>query len=371
MELLQLAYIFMVECFRYALTGRFNTESFWYKCIQVNMLYTKFFQSLSGQYLFSSVHIIPYTSDEFEPTFPVHKVLGSGLISIVYESEYKDKIIVVKTKRKNIEARIQISIDSLQWYLEWIHWIYPIPTSRIVFQEICDSFLTQLDYLQEVKNQKQFQEVASYPFIRTPLLMEAECNEYQIVMTKVENKPISMLTESQIQTSIWHLTEMILHLLTHHGLIHGDLHLGNILFHEEYLGIIDFGFMIQLSEEQRVHMYELIKGLILHDYETSVQHTLHFVRIPVALTLEEETDVKQFIIHVFQKTMEIQHTFLVHDFYDLNKKFAKYNITFHALFYRIIMALHAVEALLTQIRHPDDLAVHLAILLCVQNDGAK
>jgi predicted unusual protein kinase regulating ubiquinone biosynthesis (AarF/ABC1/UbiB family) len=371
MELLKFAYIFITELLNSIYTGHFDTEFFWFRCIQVNMLYTKFFQSLSGHYLFSSVHTIPYTLDEFVPTLPVHKILGSGLISIVYESEFKDKIVVVKTKRKDIEYRIQNSMDSLEWYIEWIHWMYPIPTTRIVFEEICDSFLTQLDYIQEVKNQKQFQEVASYSFIKTPVLIEAECNENQIVMTKIENKSISMLTDAQIQTSICNLIEMVLHLLTHHGLIHGDLHLGNILFHEECIGIIDFGFMIQLSPDQRIHMYELIKGLILHDYDATAKHTLHFVDMPQTLTSEEEIDVKKFIIHVFQKTMEIQHSFSVHDFYELNQKFEKYDITFHRIFYRIVMALHAVEALVSQIRDPNGFALHLAILLCVQDDGVK
>lgn len=369
MEILHILWILYSE-FMYGIWNRrFDTETFWNRCIQVNLLYTKFFQALSGRYFFSSVHAIPFSPEEFEPTFPVKKILGSGLISIVYESECDGKPIVVKIKRKNIDVRIKASIDSLQWYLDWIHWMYPIPVPLLAFEEIKDSFLTQLNYLQEVKNHKHFQSIASYPFIRTPTLLEEECNEVHLVMTKLEHTPIISLSEKVVQRSISHLIEMVLHLLTHHGFIHGDLHLGNLLFQGDTLGIIDFGFVIQLTCDQKDHIYELVKGLILHDYETAALHTLDFVF--GNMSEEQKTDVKSFIIHVYQKTMEIQHSFSVYNFYELNTKLKKYNASFDPLFYKIILGLHSVESLISQIKNPDELAMQLVMLLCIQDEQSK
>ena len=369
MEFLHIIGILASETIKGIWNKKFNSESFWNRCIQVNILYTKFFQALSGKYLFSSVHAIPFSPEEFEPTFPVTKILGSGLISIVYESEWEGNPVVVKTKRRGIHSRIQSSIDSLEWYLEWIHWIYPIPTSFLAFREIKDSFLTQLNYLQEVKNHKTFQSIASYPFIQTPTLIDSECNETQIVMTKIDHKPISALTEKELQTSVNHLIEMVLHLVTHNGFIHGDLHIGNILFQGNSLCIIDFGFVVQLTTLQRETLYELIKGLILHDYESSAQHTMQFVCGD--LSEEAIVDIKSFIIHVYQKSMEIQHSFSVYNFYELNTKLNKYNASFNPLFYKIVMGLHSVETLISQIKNPDDLAIQLALLLCVHDEKGK
>ena len=369
MELPKLAYILVKECIRSFWKGKFDTESFWQQCIQVNVLYTKFFQALSGKYMFSSVHSIPFSPEEFYPTFPVTKILGSGLISIVYESSWEDKPIVVKTKRRDIDNRIHESIRSLEWYLDWIHWIYPIPTPLVAFEEIKESFLLQLDYVQEVKNHKQFQSIASYPFIKTPTLLESECNDIHIVMSKIDHNPITMLTEKEIQTSISHLVEMVLHLLTHHGFIHADLHLGNILFQGDALGIIDFGSVIQLTTTQREHMYELVKGLILHDYVSSAHHTMEFVCGD--LNEEERKDILSFIIHVYQKSMEIQHSFSVYNFYELNTKLTKYNACFNPIFYKIVMGIHSVETLITQIKNPDDLAIQLALLLCVHDEKSN
>jgi hypothetical protein len=65
--------------------------------------------------------------------------------------------------------------------------------------------------------------------------------------------------------------------------------------------------------------------------------------------------------------MEIQHSFSVYNFYELNTKLNKYNACFNPLFYKIVMGLHSVETLITQIKNPDELALQLiAILLCVE-----
>lgn len=339
-----------------------NAQRFWHRCMEVDVLYTKFFQSISGEHLYSSVHTIPYKSEEFQPTLPVKQVIGSGFISIVYESEWDEKTVVVKTKRKGIETKIQSSISNLQWYLSTINRWYKIPTLLLAFEEIKQGLLVQLDYVQEVKNHKHFQSVCDYSYIRTPSLFESECNENQIVMTKLEGVSISSLTKDELQKQVWNLTEMMVHMLTQKGCVHGDLHLGNMMFQPDSLGILDFGFIIVLSKEEREHMFELVKGLLLHDYLTAAEHTLSFLE--GELTPAQKENVLVYIIHVYQKSMELNHCFSVYNIYELNTKLSKYNTRFHTLFYKIIMALHSVETLVCKLSNPDDLAGQLAILLC-------
>ena len=339
-----------------------NSERFWHRCMEVDVLYTKFFQSISGHYLYSSVHTIPYSSEEFNPTLPVKNVIGSGFISIVYESELDGNIVVVKTKRTNIEVKIQRSINNLEWYLNTIHDWYKIPTLLMAFDEIKQGLLVQLDYVQEVNNHKHFQNVCDYSYVIMPMLLEKECNENQIVMTKLEGLPLSVLSKEQLQKQVWNITEMMIHMLTQKGCIHGDLHLGNMMFQEDKLGILDFGFIIKLSEEERKHMFELVKGLLLHDYLSAAKHTLFF--IDGWLTNEQQENVIAYIIHVYQKSMELNHCFSVYNIYELNTKLSKYYTHFHPIFYKIIMALHSVESLLCKISNPDDLAGQLTILLC-------
>jgi len=125
---------------------------------------------------------------------------------------------------------------------------------------------------------------------------------------------------------------------------------------------LDFGFIIELTNEERVHMFELVKGLLLHDYLTAAEHTLFF--IDGELTSAQKENIIVYIIHVYQKSMELNHCFSVYNIYELNTKLSKYNTRFHPLFYKIIMALHSVETLVSKLSNPDDLAGQLVILLC-------
>jgi len=358
---MSLFWICVTEGIQY-LCKKGNAERFWHRCMEVNVLYTKFFQSISGEYLYSSVHNIPYLPEEFQPTLPVKKVLGAGFISIVYESELDEKTVVVKTKRIGIEKKIQQSIVSLQWYLDFIHRWYKIPTLLLAFEEIKKGLLIQLDYIQEVKNHKTFQEACDYSYIRTPTLYDSECNEHQIVMTKLEGIPVSSLTKEQLQKRVWNLTEMMIYMLTQKGIVHGDLHPGNMMFQEDALGILDFGFIIQLTKEEKEHMFELIKGLLLHDYTSAAEHTIYFIEGEISP--HQKANAIVYIIHVYQKSMELHHCLSVYNIYELNSKLSKYNVHFHPLFYKIIMALHSVECLLCKLSNPDDLAGQLMIMLC-------
>jgi hypothetical protein len=190
MEVLQLAWIATYEFGKYVFTRKFDIESFWTKCIRVNIVYTKFFQAIASKYnLHSSVHNIPYTEDEVDIPLDitVGKVIGSGLISIVFEGQRNGEPIVIKTKRRNIDRRVTENILAIHRMVEWIDCIYPIPTIILALVEITDVFYTQLDFRKEVENHKRFQALFTQkPYMVFPTLIEEEFNE--IVPTFKDNK---------------------------------------------------------------------------------------------------------------------------------------------------------------------------------------
>jgi hypothetical protein len=104
MELIHIMGIGVTECIKGLYHRKFDTLSFWNKCMQTNIIYTKFFQSLALNYeIHVEINHIPY--DESELLYPtdiqVSKVIGTGLISIVFDGELASgERVVVKTKRK-------------------------------------------------------------------------------------------------------------------------------------------------------------------------------------------------------------------------------------------------------------------------------
>jgi hypothetical protein len=83
-------------------TGKFRYEHVSRQCISINVLYSKFFQSLAAKYN-THFHLeqINYSTEEIEiPLISNPTIIGSGMISIVFEGYLDNNLVIVKTKRK-------------------------------------------------------------------------------------------------------------------------------------------------------------------------------------------------------------------------------------------------------------------------------
>ena len=368
MEVIQIACITLYECGKYMFTGKFNHKSFWYKCIWVNPIYTKLFQAIAAKYsIHAGVHTIPYTSDEI--VYPVGvlepKIIGTGLISIVFEGVYDGQTVVVKTKRKNIEHRIHDSLASMRRIISWIHWIHAVPVLTSAYEEIVDIFKEQLDYCQEAVNQKKFKTLfMQHQGIHIPTILD--CSNSQIIMTKLENIPLELLSSDEKRASALQLTDLIVHSLFN-GLVHLDLHIGNILFSSYNIGIIDFGCMIQLTNQERDLLIDLLKAFVLLDFHLAAKHTMEFIEpIAVIQTLSPEIilDIQSFIIHTYLRATCIDHCFSVYDLIEISTKLRKYNLSLSPLFSKMAISLHSIETVLTQVSAtPSDIMMQAVLTM--------
>lgn len=369
MEFIQLAWIGVYEFGKSLFTRKFDVESFWTKCIRVNLVYTKFFQAIASKYnLHSAIHNIPYDLDELDIPLDVTvgKVIGSGLISIVFEGEKNGIPIVIKTKRRDIDRRITENILSVHRMVDWMNWVYPIPILCDVLDEISLLFYTQLDFDQEVKNHKRFQAMfADKPYVVVPTLIEEDCTSTQIAMTRLSGIPLSECSQTQKQMYANQLTEILIQSLLVDGFVHADLHVGNLMFQEKTLGIIDFGLMFEITPEEKAILFELITSFAIQDFDNASIHTFRMIgpdERKKELSEEILKDLHGFIIHVFKRAVQVHHSFRVGDVMEMNRKFRKHGLTLSPLFDRIIMALHSAESTLTQLSsNPAELLMQVAI----------
>jgi ubiquinone biosynthesis protein len=371
MEVIQLAWIATYEFGKYVFTRKFDIESFWSKCIRVNIVYTKFFQAIASKYnLHSAVHNIPYTEDEMDIPLDiaVGKVIGSGLISIVFEGHKNGQPIVIKTKRRHIDRRVTENILAIHKLIDWIHWIYPIPTINDALEEISDVFYTQLDFKKEVENHKRFQAMfAEKPYLVFPSLLEEDCNSDQIVMTRLNGEPLATCSVEQKKIYSSQLTDLLMQSLLVDGFVHADLHAGNLMFQEKTLGVIDFGLMIHMSDEEKTIMADIIQAFAMQDFDNAAIYTFRLIG-PNDRKKELSDDILEdlhaFIIHNFKQAVQIHHRFRVCDVFEMNKKLRVHGLTLSPLFSRIMMALHSVESVLSQLStNPADIMLQVALTL--------
>ena len=335
----------------------------------MNLVYNKFFKSNSSKYnLHSAIHNIPYTVDEIDIPLDVTvgSVIGSGLISIVFEGTKDGMPIVIKTKRRNIDRRITENLLAVHRMVEWINWVYPIPILSDALDEISVIFYTQLDFTREVANHKRFQEMfKNNTRLVIPRLIEEDCTPNQIVMSRLTGIPLSECSQTQKQLYANQLTEILLQSLLVDGFVHADLHAGNLMFQEKTLGILDFGLMFELTEKEKQIMSDLIHSFAIQDFDNAATYTFRLIgpddrkkELPDAV-LE---DLHSFIIHVFKRAVQVHHSFRVGDVMEMNQKFRKHGMSLTPLFDRIIMALHSVESVLTQLSpNPAELMMQVAL----------
>jgi predicted unusual protein kinase regulating ubiquinone biosynthesis (AarF/ABC1/UbiB family) len=358
MEIFKLLGISLYEGVKYLFTGKFDTELFWYKCIRVNIIYTKFFQAIAVH----NIHTIPYTEDEIiYPTIPYTKIIGSGLIAILFEGSTDGvNTVIIKTKRKNIDQRVVNGLRSIYRVLSVINWFYSIPFLIKSYHEVRDLFLTQLDFCQEVENQTKFKSLfTDHPSIQIPTLIT--CTKDEIIMTKLEGIPLESLTVEQKQMSIHLLTDLIVHSLFS-GFIHADLHAGNILFMPDRIGIIDFGCMVQLTPQERDLFIDIFKSFVLLDFQNAARQTMKFVEPVENLDPVTIADIHKFIIHIYKVATQVNHCYSVYDIFEINTKLKQHGLFFSPLFSKMAVSLHSVEHVLTKLSaSPSDAMIHTVL----------
>lgn len=364
MECLQLFGIAIHELGKYAYTRQFDTVSFWSRCIKVNIIYTKFFQCIASKYNFHhDIHHITYTQDEVIVPEDCESatIIGSGLISIVFDCKKNGHNMVIKTKRRNIDERVHSSLNSIRKLFFFINRFYSIPTIIQSYFDITTLFYTQLDFLNEIENHKKFKSLIKYKSVYIPDLIESECTSERIVMTKLNGISIHSLSKEEQKVCSNLLSTVVLQSLFTHGFIHSDLHTGNILFQPDSIGIIDFGLMLQLTTDEMNHLLSALQYFYLKNYKEGVNHLMNFVEpceIKDILSPEILDDIKDFIIHTYKKSFGMQSCFHVSDVVDINKKIGKYGLRLSSIFTKIVFAFHSIESVFLNLSTtPNDISV--------------
>jgi predicted unusual protein kinase regulating ubiquinone biosynthesis (AarF/ABC1/UbiB family) len=247
----------------------------------------------------------------------------------MYEEKWKDPVRVVKEKRWGIDETFKSSLRRFYQTLSIIRWFYYIPNHDLT------SFLcTQLDYEEEVKNHKKFQELIRLPFVVTPTLFESECTSEQIVMTKLTGVPLDSLTPEEKKECAKRLVLVILDCI-HEGFIHANL--GKVLFTKDTIGIFDFGLMITLTAYEKAMLLDILKALVKEDFKSVSEHFC------------ENEDVESFLRYLYNRAMYIDKTFKTAHLFDLERKLSMYFIQLPSVFYKLAVALHSVEPLFKEL----------------------
>lgn len=283
MDIFEIGFVFFLEGTKYLMHWDYpqTIKNIASSLAKKNILYTKIFQSVAlNHYLVDNVinneilkytDSAPYTEEDidydeieklkeyldFEP-IPVN----SGMISLVYKMKINDKYypselgllnrdVIVKIKRKNIEKKLNEGVARVRifgWICSFIPFLR-LMNIPVILDKLAGSLNDQLDFQQEIKNIKETTKACeSMDYIKIPMVSNISSDNV-IVMEYLKGKSITKVDKSLYET----YGKMIIKYAFcafFNGIMHGDLHSGNILFLEEggyKIGIIDFGLMVRLD----------------------------------------------------------------------------------------------------------------------------
>jgi predicted unusual protein kinase regulating ubiquinone biosynthesis (AarF/ABC1/UbiB family) len=298
--ILNVLFIFITELFIYSifddyslfldrLTGRLSS---------INILYVKLFQAFAlnnslideatNNKLLEFTDNAPWNCSDIDLTELVQIAnkynlylqdgyeipINAGMISIVfkiYKEENCKEAIIVKMKRKNIEQKLDEAINNLlfsMYLLSFIPIVNKYQLNEVVNKNI-EIIRHQINFLEEVDNMNKMRNNCKHlKYITIPNANREVTEEFTncILMDYIEGLKIKQIQKEDYEGFAKQVMKFGFVTTIVHGVTHGDLHSGNILFikdekDEKYpykIGVIDFGIIYEINTEYKNLLFEIL-----------------------------------------------------------------------------------------------------------------
>jgi predicted unusual protein kinase regulating ubiquinone biosynthesis (AarF/ABC1/UbiB family) len=308
-------YIISSELIKYVVFKDFTTfiDNLATRLAAINILYVKIFQAIAlnnslidektNNKLLKFTDNAPWTNSDisikelievgykYDINFKdgYEKPINSGMISIVFKAYKKidGKPVVIKLKRYNIEEKLNDAIGNLQtfmYFLSFIPLIKKYQLSEVINKNI-DIIRSQTNFNEEVNNMIRIKHnCRNLKYVKIPQVYEEVTKEYSsiIMMEYIDGIKINQICQEDYEGFAKQVMKFGFVTTIFHGVTHGDLHAGNILFikdkdvkDEKYkykIGVIDFGIIYELDSEYKELLFDVLTQMFEADpTETAIK----------------------------------------------------------------------------------------------------
>lgn len=274
-----------------------------YRLISINILYVKMFQAfaLNNSFIDTTMNnkLLKYTdnapwdhSDIDEPLLLdiankynltnyyniKHQFIpmNSGMISLVFKmyQKHTNKIFIVKLKRKHIQQTLDDAIDKLLFIVSLASYfplIRKYELDKVILKNI-DIIRHQTNFLEEVDNMNQMRDNCKHlKYVVIPYADKHVTEQYPdvILMDYIQGQKIHQLNKQDYEGFAKQVIKFGIVTSIVHGVTHGDLHSGNLLFIKDAndakypykIGVLDFGIVYSLQSDYKGLMFDVITQL--------------------------------------------------------------------------------------------------------------
>jgi len=200
--------------------------------------------------------------------------INAGMISLVFKAYKRDNSsepVIIKIKRKNIQQKLDDAIEKLlfsMYLLSFIPIFNKYQLAEVVNKNI-EIIRHQTNFLEEVDNMTLIKNnCKNLKYVRIPSANRSVTEEYPncILMDYIEGIKINQIKKEDYEGFAKQVMKFGFVTSIVHGVTHGDLHGGNILFikdknDERYpykIGVIDFGIIYELDSQYKGLVFEML-----------------------------------------------------------------------------------------------------------------
>jgi ubiquinone biosynthesis protein len=216
--------------------------------------------------------------------------INAGMISLVfkvykkYSNHPKSEPFIIKIKRNNIEEKLNDAIDNLLFLIYLLSFIPILNNYNYQFKEIINKNIEiirhQTNFIEEVDNLNKIKiNCKNLKYVKIPFVERKVTEEYPncILMEFINGIKINEIKKEDYEGFAKQIIKFGFVTTIIHGLTHGDLHGGNILFiknndDDKYpykIGVFDFGIIYKLESEFKEILFEIITQIFVTDLRES------------------------------------------------------------------------------------------------------
>lgn len=314
--LLNASWIILSELFLYGIFNNFDSfiDRLTHKLARINILYVKMFQAFAlNNYLIDDktnnkllkfTDNAPWSQQDLDPDTLIKleddynilfkdgfEPINSGMISLVfkgYKRTPENEVVIIKIKRKNIEETLDDAIEKLLFFIYVLSFIpivnkYHIPQTvkkniSIIRQQT--NFSTEIQNMAKIKHNCR-----NLKYVKIPSANAEVTEKYPnvIFMEYINGMPINRVLEEDYEAFAKQVLKFGLVTTLIHGVSHGDLHCGNVLFikdddDEKYkykVGVLDFGIIYEADPEFKQSLLEFASEMLTTPTEELAKKVLN------------------------------------------------------------------------------------------------
>jgi len=276
--------------------------------------------------------------------------INSGSVALVFKARLNNSPVVIKILRQNIRNKIKEDIDVLLYFFDNIIvkniiWFYiKINLKKSIINNV-ENLLNQCNFHDEVKHLLLFKNnLKNKKNIVIPYVYTHYTETFnEIIIMEFLDGPIAKnVPLDKIKNCVEHLQSFFFDSLYRYNILHGDFHLGNIIFMNDgdKIGIIDFGIVYFLTDEVSNSLFDIMFLSLKSD---KVKNFYSILKIVIRLVCFDERQHK-IIFEKLSQDKEIEYIVRCCDFSAnlivkiINKVMSLENIEVKHTVYKLVLS---------------------------------